>query len=158
MLRAYILLREDRVSVCCEKAACQLPPMGYIASRPRVGCRQQPIHVSQVVARWWRGGGVSQAEPGTSAKGHLADGVFCLLRATRRICRLYHISRGTANSEKGLVLFLGRYTPPAISPFHYSSFAMSTRPSCLMNLSCFWRGRALVRPSAGISAVGTHSI
>jgi hypothetical protein len=26
----------------------------------------------------WRGGGVSQAEPGTSAKGHLADGTFCI--------------------------------------------------------------------------------
>jgi hypothetical protein len=34
-----------------------------------------------VVARWWRrGGGVSQAEPGTSAKGHLAVGVFCIYK------------------------------------------------------------------------------
>jgi hypothetical protein len=48
-----------------------------VASRPRFGYRQQPVHVSQVVAvaAWWRrGGGVSQAEPGTSAKGHLAVG------------------------------------------------------------------------------------
>jgi hypothetical protein len=30
---------------------------GSVVSRPRFGCRQQPIHVSQVVARWWRGGG-----------------------------------------------------------------------------------------------------
>jgi hypothetical protein len=37
------------------------------------GCSQQSIHVSQVRKKvvghtWWRGGGVSQAEPGTSAK------------------------------------------------------------------------------------------
>jgi hypothetical protein len=47
-----------------------------VANRPRFGYRQQPIHVSQVVARWWRGNDASQAEPGTSAKGHLADGAF----------------------------------------------------------------------------------
>jgi hypothetical protein len=47
-----------------------------VTNRPYLGHGQQPIHVSQVVARWWPGGGVSQAEPGTSAKGHLADGVF----------------------------------------------------------------------------------
>jgi hypothetical protein len=35
-----------------------------VVSRPRFGCQ---------VAWWWRGGGASQAEPGTSAKGHLAD-------------------------------------------------------------------------------------
>jgi hypothetical protein len=60
---------------------CQF--LGRVMHRPRFGYRQQPIHVSQVVARWWRwrrGGGVSQAEPGTSAKGHLADGAFCIYK------------------------------------------------------------------------------
>jgi hypothetical protein len=28
-----------------------------VVNRPRFGYRRQPIHVSQVVARWWRGGG-----------------------------------------------------------------------------------------------------
>jgi hypothetical protein len=31
---------------------------------------------SQAVVRWRRGGDVSQAEPGTPAKGHLADRTF----------------------------------------------------------------------------------
>ena len=33
-----------------------------------------------------------------------------------------------------------------------------TRPSCLTKFSCFWRGRVFIRPSAGISAVGTQLI
>ena len=38
----------------------QSMPMVLVARRPRFGCRQQSIHVSQarkVVARWWQGGG-----------------------------------------------------------------------------------------------------
>jgi hypothetical protein len=42
-----------------------------VVSRPRFGCQ---------VAWWWRGGGASQAELGTSAKGHLADRIFCIYK------------------------------------------------------------------------------
>jgi hypothetical protein len=41
--------------------------LGLVVSRPRFGCQ---------VARWWRGGGASQAELGASAKGHLADRIL----------------------------------------------------------------------------------
>jgi hypothetical protein len=41
-----------------------LEEVSFVVSRPRFGCQ---------VTWWWRGGGASQAEPGTSAKGHLAD-------------------------------------------------------------------------------------
>jgi hypothetical protein len=42
-----------------------------VASRPRFSCQ---------VAWWWRGGGASQAELGTSAKGHLTDRIFCIYK------------------------------------------------------------------------------
>lgn len=38
----------------------------------------------------------------------------------------------------------------------FSRAPMSMRFNCLMNCSCRWRGNAFVRPSAGISFVGSQ--
>jgi hypothetical protein len=38
------------------------------------------LYASARYARWWRGGGVSQAEPRTPAEGHLADRMFCIYK------------------------------------------------------------------------------
>jgi hypothetical protein len=88
-----------------------------------------------VVARWRRGDSVPQAEPGTSAKGHLADGTFCiykyqlatqvdrqqdscfhsmhtcLLRATRmtlRSARRSHLERARRNMNDGVLFGMSR--------------------------------------------------
>ena len=67
----------------------------FVARRPRFGYRQQSIHVSQVRNKvmvvvatmessgsqtWWRGGGVSQAEPCTSAKDTWPIERFCIYK------------------------------------------------------------------------------
>src|SRR5271156_1161147 len=53
---------------CCEEA--------------RVSVVGNSLYTSARYARtWWgRGGGGSQAEPGASAKGHLANGIFCVYK------------------------------------------------------------------------------
>ena len=42
----------------------------------RVSVIGNNLYTSARYARWWQGGGVLQAEPGTQAKGHLAGGIF----------------------------------------------------------------------------------